>query len=1173
MFRLILHIFSCCMLIVTALFARQSNQPDKTRKHVSEPLVKSAGTPVYGVLNINNIRAWARADGQSNHSPSGDNGLYYPYPHFQGGGNLVYSDGIVWGAKAFLDQALTQPAPNQVIRVGGGTYGAGTKTGWVSGFGATASPEPLSSTANRIYRIRRDYLRPKYRSIEFDAADVYEIPTSSVTSAQISAVIAQYEKDWDEWPVQRGAPYIERNGVPGYQAPPKFLLSVDPDSLISGYYDEPGLAGADSDFPAGQVIWTAYNDLDSIQTRGFAGSLPLGLEVQKTIWAYPLWGPLYNLYFNRYRIINKGGVDLGNGNKGAFYLDSVHVCQFSDPDLGSFSDDLGGCDTILDLDFSYNANAIDQVFNSLMLPPPSIGYSLLQGPSISSPGDSAIMGFERRPGYKNIRMSSAAAWGAGDPYSHPPYGSDNYATGSGRWWKIVRGYAPLGDMSTPPFPYASPPGANPRYMHSGDPVARTGSLDGLGTGYSVPPGDRQILFTTGPFHMAPGDTQEIIIAVAAGLGADHLSSVSVMKYYTRFARRVQRGLFNAPRGPAPPRVKAVELDKEIILEWGSELSRVRETEETVIANEYAFEGYSVYQLPNSSSSLSDGVKIATYDRVNGITVVVEDQFDSQTGLLIPVVVQKGTDSGIRRFLKIARNFLDAAAGTTGLKNGQEYYFAVTAYNYTASSDAVPKSFESTPEIIRVKPRIPFGLSTSIVFGDTLQASHVSGRSDGSVVPLVVNPLTGTGHSYEVRFDTTAGIATWSLRNITKDSLLLTGQTDQASGDDSHQVEGGILLKVSGPKPGMKTWQAPSGTRRFSSFGGEYFFTPGYSDPMILAITWDDPAHFFGSTTRRGTTADRLRTVLLSLAVAASKTTGTIGNGLNPYGGWDESATTDPNMSYGYRYLRNASLAPARPEFSPYVVNPSTGYAFQDYKKGVPLSAWDIETNPPTRLAVGFLENNVAGGLVDGKWWPPNASLQANINPGDPREWLFIFDKPYSASIPDTSLQQSINITPLPVMWWLTVTRRSGNDFNTSTPSGTDQFLIVANHANFVGDVFTYASPAPQSGPEVQKQSAQRVGVFPNPYYGSRSQETTTWRRFVTFNNLPPRAKIYIFNLAGHLVRTLDKDDTSQFLEWDLTNRNNWQVASGIYICYVEMPDIGETKILKLSVIQSELPAR
>ncbi|MEX0602447.1 MAG: T9SS type A sorting domain-containing protein, partial [Bacteroidota bacterium] len=124
------------------------------------------------------------------------------------------------------------------------------------------------------------------------------------------------------------------------------------------------------------------------------------------------------------------------------------------------------------------------------------------------------------------------------------------------------------------------------------------------------------------------------------------------------------------------------------------------------------------------------------------------------------------------------------------------------------------------------------------------------------------------------------------------------------------------------------------------------------------------------------------------------------------------------------------------------------------------------------------------------------------------------------------------------------------------------------------DVFAFSIPAPAKGLQVEKESAKRVGVFPNPYYAGREAETTPYGRFVTFNNLPPKATIRIFNLAGHLVRSLEKDDPSQFLEWDLRNDHNWLVGSGMYVVHVEMPDVGEMKVLKLAVIQqSVVPGR
>jgi hypothetical protein len=73
---------------------------------------------------------------------------------------------------------------------------------------------------------------------------------------------------------------------------------------------------------------------------------------------------------------------------------------------------------------------------------------------------------------------------------------------------------------------------------------------------------------------------------------------------------------------------------------------------------------------------------------------------------------------------------------------------------------------------------------------------------------------------------------------------------------------------------------------------------------------------------------------------------------------------------------------------------------------------------------------------------------------------------------------------------------------------------------------------------------------------------------VRFTNLPKVATIRIFNLASDLVRVIDKDDDLTTIDWDLRNKNNLPVASGMYIIHIEMPGIGE-KILKVAVILAE----
>jgi len=1149
------------VLAWSVMGAEQGDKADKGKRQTMS-LYKAAGEPIFAILNINNFTAWVRYDGPGNLSPAGDNLAVFP----RGTGNVIYTDGVYWGAKCYTDAGKTISAPHsQLVRVGGKGYGFGLRPGWVDGTGAAAVRHDPNDPNVRIYRIRRDYASMSSDELKRDAAETNEVPIAEVTDAQMAGVKAQYEKDWTEWPVAHGAPYVDRNNNGTFDAPPPFSDTFTVDSLIAQNRDEPGVAGSDPNSPADQVIYTVANDLDAAQAISFQYSEPLGLEAQFTIWGYKRTDALGNLYFKRFRLINKGGVDVdAAGTKGSFYLDSVFVCNWSDIDMGSFSDDLAGCDSTLSVGFVYNGNAIDDTFRRYGLPPPCPGYDFLAGPFVPAPGDSAVFDLKRKYDYKNLGMSSFAYFSAGSPYSDPcNRETGGYACNTGQWWKMLRGYAPIGTIVTPDIAYASGPFPASKFPLSGDPVTHTGFLDGLGTDYSFAPGDRRILLSTGPFEMAPGDTQDVVVGVVAGLGADRLSSVAVMKFNDRFVQNTFDALFQVPRPPKSPNVTVAELDGEVVLDWGSDLTRLKDIEQ-IVSNPgaYKFEGYNVYQLPSRSSQLKDSKRVVTYDLPTDPTVVLDQQFDQTSGQILSIPVEFGTNSGITRYFDFKKDYI---RDIDKIYNGQEYYLAVTAYSVASVPGYLPAALESAPVVLTVRPKVPFGKVLGSSFGDTLKFTH-AGVSDGVVRPIVIDPTASTGDTYEVRFDTTGGTTTWKLLNKTKGTTLLSNQTNQSGDDNYKMMEGGVYLKVEGPPPGVKDWEIPSGSRRWTWADADGNGFEGFSG----AIGWESPAHYFNGVPN-AVTAAMLKNTLIKLAQVSSGTATNSATGI-AYAGWDRDATTDPNISYAYRYLRGATGTPAQPEFAPFFINTSASYGYQDYKKSVPFSAWDVEANPPVRLAVGFLENNTAKGLVDGCWWPPpNGAGVTNTESGGPREWFFIFNTPYTDVTPDPALQKTILSEPLPVMWWGTVNRRGGANFcqGAGQVSGDDQFLILANHVNLVTDVFTFTEPAAQTGLDVAKQSAKTVGVYPNPYYAFNPAETNRFSRFVTFNNLPPKATFRIFNLAGQLVRRIDKDDPTQFASWDLLNEAGYPVASGMYIVHVDMPDIGVTKILKVAIIQEQ----
>lgn len=1105
------------------------------------------GTPAYQVLNANRFLMWHRSDGQSGHTQTGGEGVYYP----RGTAFVVYQDGILWAGKAYLDSALTQPAPPHTIRVGGQTYNVGTRAGWVNGFGSTATPADINDPRVRIYKIRRDFAYLSAEDLAADAADFFEKSVSQVTRAEMDSVRNQYERDWREWPVERGAPYIERNGIPGYQPPPTL---IHPDELITNNYDEPGIAGADPDSPADQAIFTVYNDLNPAVTAGLYGSYPLGLEVQSTLWAYKRTGGVGNVVFQRVRLINKGGVELGSGTKAALYIDSLFLAKWVDSDLGFFGDDLLGCDTIRQMGYTYNAYSVDREFQKFNLPPPAVGWSLLQGPVIQgNPTDSAFFDFRVLRGKKNLRLSS---YSPGTGFSDPPFSYE----GALRWWRWIQGYLP--DPSTTPWrTYPFPPNEPFSFFPlGGDPVTQIGFIDGRGTSYSPAPGDRRFSINTGPFRLAPGDTQEVIIAVVGGLGADRLTSISAMRFNYRYARQLQATRFASLQAPAQPVARGIGLNNEIILEWGSNLSRVQEIEQFRSIAGHRFEGYAVYQLPSVNSPLSEGVRIATFDVVDGIRHIVDERFDEQSALVVPYVLQEGTDSGIQRFLRVTQNALSGEGQSKRLFNGQEYVFAVTAYTYTADVNAAPRSLESPPAIVAIRPQIPFGTRAVSRYGDTLATQH-TGRSEGKAVPIVIDPFSGTGDIYRIGFEGSPDSLRWYLLNVTKNARVVSQQPLDSSLRPI--VEGGILLELLDTPKGLKGldmfdtndstqwgWKVTSGERRFTWSNADGLGFEGFRG----AAGWASPNTVFGGGTPYYR-AYELKAIEIRLASAIPTPPGSI-----------PSVTFDPNqpnVSYAYRYGRNFAAPPARPEFAPYIVNPSTGYAYQDFTRSVPLAVYDIEASPPRRLAVGFLENNATGGMVDGKYFPPDNSIN-NITATGPREWLFVFGTDYSET-PDPAYQVEAIGNRLPIMYFITWTRRGNVPFTSQ-----DAIALIPNHPFSTADMFEYRSPAPDQSPELRKASAERVGVFPNPYYAGQTEGPFRQGRFVTFTNLPRKATIRILNLAGHVVRKFHKDDPSQFFEWDLRNSDGLLVASGIYLCYIEMPEVGVTKVLKLAIIQDEV---
>ena len=1070
-----------------------SGRPLENQKDHRSSLQKMTTNNVFTAMTINNIFSYYTNNGDGSLNPfSGDGGFELINANR---GITIFEEGLVWGGKHLKDGA---------IKVGGSTYTHGLQAGRIITPGTTSSlpiADDPSSLTNIIYRIRRD-VGP---STPFDGVMEKKLSNQDVNlfskyeNRTAKQIYDKYIDDWNNWPAAEGAPYEDKDGNGSYNP------------LI----DIPGVPGAD------QTIWYVANDLDPILTDKLYGSPPFGIEFQRTIWAYKQIGALGNTIFQKNIIINKSGFD----------IDSMYFAQWADPDIGGGSgylDDFMGCDTILELGFVYNADNNDGSFGSKS---PAVGFDLFQGPLVN--GNSTDSGrFLSRiiKGKKNLAMTAFpfVVKSGGDPRLGDPRGTTE-------WYNYMQGL-----VSRTREVYVNPTtNLITKYVFSGDPVTGTGWLDGS----IVPAADRRLAICSGPFTMATGDTQEIIVAAIVGQGSNNLNSVSILKANDAIAQLTYDNNFNLGIAPELPIIDVVELDKEIILNWGDPVAA--NITENQNKNGYKFQGYNVYQVP--SSSFANSLLIATFDIVDGIKVIKDSVYDEIFDDIIYRPVRFGNDNGIVHTLRIITDSLKGKP----LINGESYYFAVTAYNYNPTPIAgFSKTFESNPQVIKVIPQSSLpGQRLQSKYGDAIPVTH-TGLSEGTVTVKVVDPKVLTGHLYEVIFDTSGGVVTWNLEDKTLNKTILANQINQ-SGDNSYYITDGMLVAVQSPPSGMKPnvgsgsdvgFEIITGRRAFTWADAATFGMEGFGGAIGGGFNF---GRVFGTP---GSTIPGNKMIDVMIEFAQTDTNGAPVN------------LSSDTVSLAYRYMIGANNPPAVPAFAPYIINANGGFAYQD-RRATPIRIYEwnrVTQTKGKRLNFGFLENNIATGRVNGQYFPKYAYESTSAN--DPKEWLFIFNSEYNATTPDSSLTVDILNTASPMLYFWTALRRDDRNW-----AGLS-YRLHAYFPNGVADVFSFVPKAPTFNESQAKEDVQKVNVYPNPYFGQNSGEQSSLLQHVTFNHLPRKATISILTLGGVRVRKLIKDDDSQFLTWDLLNETGWLVGSGLYVVYIDMGSFG-TKILKLSVIQ------
>jgi hypothetical protein len=304
------------------------------------------GNDSYEYISINNVLMWVGNNGDGSHNPLTDgSGFMWPY-----GLNAkvasVFEDGLIYGGLI-----------NGEMRVNGNTHRQGLQAGYIDDDGEASNP---GEAVNKVWKIRSDW------------QSLPEGPWKD-----------QYEYDYNNWPGEYGAPYVD----------------VNEDGIFTRGEDQPKFVGD-------EVLFYIANDLDPERTNFTFGTAPIGLEFQTTVWGYNNEDYLKDVVFKKYKIINKGSET----------IEEMYFSYWADSDMGESNDDYAGCDTLLNLGYAYNGDDLDDshyYYNDRTklfhlqtgygTPPPAVGHLMLQGPvAPAALSDSARFDDGYKSGYINL---------------------------------------------------------------------------------------------------------------------------------------------------------------------------------------------------------------------------------------------------------------------------------------------------------------------------------------------------------------------------------------------------------------------------------------------------------------------------------------------------------------------------------------------------------------------------------------------------------------------------------------------------------------------------------------------------------------------------------------------------------------------------------------------------
>jgi hypothetical protein len=467
-------------------------------------------------------------------------------------------------------------------------------------------------------------------------------------------------------------------------------------------------------------IYWIFNDKGNAHTESLGQ--PIGLEVQAQAFAFSSNDEINNMTFYNYVVINRGSQT----------LEDTYFGNYVDADLGCSNDDFAGCDVERGLGFIYNWDDNDESCGASGIgyggpnpPPPAIGVDFFEGPYQDADGidnpltlDCQLAQEQHGIPYKGIGIGYGDDVVDNERFGMRAYiyfnreGNQNMTDPAQAIqfynylrsiWKngVVQSYGGNGYNESPTairayymFPWSSDP------VGWGTDCVPQADWREINQTPAQP--DRRFVQSAGPFTLLPGAFNNVTVGVvwARASNGNATTSVELMRIADDKAQALFDNCFKILDGPDAPDIAIQELDRELILYLVNPEGSNNENEaylefdpiipEADTANNpfdqyYRFQGYKVYQLKNSTVSVSDidDVELARLiyqaDVQDGVSQIVNFEFDPEINMTVPREMVNGANEGIQHAIRVTQDAF--AQGDPTLVNFKSYYFLAIAYGY------------------------------------------------------------------------------------------------------------------------------------------------------------------------------------------------------------------------------------------------------------------------------------------------------------------------------------------------------------------------------------------------------------------------------------------------------------------------------------------------------------